>query len=248
MIYKICIGYDDAQPISYNVAQHSVLRHASEPVSITPLILETLPIQRRGLTKFSFSRFLIPYLMNYRGWALWIDADIIFVDDPIKVWRYADPSKAVIIAQDVPDFERSAMMLINCGHPDNRVLTPQYIDTATNLHEIGWTKEIGGFPANWCHLVGYAAESNDVKGIHYTCGIPGWAQTADCEHQEKWVTELRAMNSTKSWTEIMGKSRHAVQTDEGLVPIYKVTPPPSLSVTGDGIPLLTDGAIRYGNV
>jgi len=224
MIHRICIGFDDAQPLSYNVAQFSALRHASQPLAITPMVLETLPIKRRGLTKFSFSRFLVPYLMGFKGWALWMDSDIIFNADPVDLWDYAKPDMAVVIADTKMAFERSAMILFNCSHPDNRKLTPEYIETASDLHTIGWTKNIGHFPSNWCHLVGYDDPSTEVNGIHYTQGVPSDQLIRDCEHADKWLTEFRLMNSTKSWVELMGESVHAVQTESGPAPKYKAPP------------------------
>jgi len=78
-VFKIFIGYDERQAVSYTTLQHSILETASGPVSVTPLILSTLPITRRGLTPFTFSRFLVPWLCNYQGHALFLDADMFLV-------------------------------------------------------------------------------------------------------------------------------------------------------------------------
>ena len=61
---KVFIGYDPRQPVAYNVLQHSIVIRTEYPVSITPLVLETLPITRKGLTPFTWSRFLVPFLCN----------------------------------------------------------------------------------------------------------------------------------------------------------------------------------------
>lgn len=215
MIYKAFIGFDDAQPVSYNVAQFSLVRHASQPVSITPMVLETLPIKRRGLTKFTYTRFLIPYLMGFKGWGLWFDSDIIFNDDPIRIWDFADTSKAVIVAEEVMPFERAAIMLFNCAHPDNRVLTPEYIEGAEKLHQIGWTRHLGFFPRSWNHCVGYCPPTEDVSGVHFTQGLPIFPETEGSEHTDKWRLEHKLMNSAKPWAELMGNSVHAVEGPDG---------------------------------
>lgn len=64
---RVFIGYDPRQPLAYNVMQHSIARHSSVPVAITPLILDQLPITRRGLTEFTYSRFLVPALCDFKG-------------------------------------------------------------------------------------------------------------------------------------------------------------------------------------
>ena len=222
MNYRIFIGYDHRQNISYNVCQFSLFRRASEPIAITALVYEQVGIKRRGLTPFTYSRFMVPALCDYRGWALFMDADIIAQDDICDLWRYADPSKAVIIAESVKPFERAAVMLFNCGHPDNRTLTPEYIERAENLHTIGWTGAIGTFPERWNHCVGYAAPSDDPALIHYTMGVPAFKKTMDCEHQDKWMAEYKAMLSVSPWEELMGRSIHAVEIDGELQPRYKM--------------------------
>lgn len=222
MKYRIFLGFDPRQSVSLNVCQFSLFRRASEPLAITSLVLEQLPLERKGLTPFSFSRFLVPYLCDFHGWALFMDADIIAQDDICDLWRYIDPKKAVIVSEGVKPFERAAVMLFNCGHPDNRVLTPEYVERADNLHVIGWTQNVGFFPERWNHCVGYAEPREDPALIHYTMGVPAFKKTADCEHADKWLAEFRAMNSVATWDELMGPSIHAVEIEGELQPRYKL--------------------------
>ena len=74
---KVFIGYDPRQAVSYNVCQHSILIRTTRPVAIIPLVIETLPIKRVGLTPFTWTRFLVPYLSKYEGISIFLDADII---------------------------------------------------------------------------------------------------------------------------------------------------------------------------
>ncbi len=62
---QIYIGVDSRQPIAFTALAHSIMWRSSKPVSIAPLVLHQMPVQRRGLTEFTYSRFLIPHLMGY---------------------------------------------------------------------------------------------------------------------------------------------------------------------------------------
>jgi lipopolysaccharide biosynthesis glycosyltransferase len=63
------------------VLAHSIYKRASKPVSITPLVLSQLPIKRVGLTEFTYSRYLVPYLCGYEGLAIFMDADMLCLGD-----------------------------------------------------------------------------------------------------------------------------------------------------------------------
>src|SRR5262245_61429383 len=98
---RVFIGYDSRQAVLYNVAQHSILSRCSRPVSVTPIKLDQL----RGVferdrgslqsTEFSFSRFLTPYLSDYRGWALFMDCDTLLRGDLAELWALRDERYAV---------------------------------------------------------------------------------------------------------------------------------------------------------
>src|SRR5437879_2363173 len=96
---RIFIGYDPRQPIAYNVLQHSIIRHASRPVAITPLILAQLPIKRRGLTEFTYSRFLVPWLCHYQGQAVFLDSDMIVKGDIAELFFKFNADVAMMIEQ-----------------------------------------------------------------------------------------------------------------------------------------------------
>ena len=77
----VFIGYDHRQAISFTVLHQSILETASVPVRVSSLRLPTLPLKRAGLTPFTWSRFLVPWLMDYKGWALFLDVDILVRGD-----------------------------------------------------------------------------------------------------------------------------------------------------------------------
>lgn len=224
MDYRVFVGFEPRHAIGLTVTNFSLIHYASQPLQITPLVLATLPIERKGLTEFSFSRFLVPWLCGFRGWALFLDSDIIAYDDICKLWDLADPTKAVMVADGVPGFERAAVMMFNCAHPDNLDLTPIKIASMQGLHTISWTKEIGFFPESWNHCVGYSEPNEQPSLIHYTQGNPIWLETADCEHAAKWRDEYKAAVSTAPWVDLMGGSIHAFEAPDGTKqPKYKAT-------------------------
>lgn len=224
-VLNVFIGFDPRQAISYNVLQSSIIKRSSKPVAINPLVIEQLPITRQGLTPFTYTRFLVPYISGYKGWSLFLDADILLVDDIAKLFEYKDESKDIIVSKHSKRFEWASVMLFN--NERCKILTPEYIEQATDLHRIGWTSDenIGSFPGTWNHLVGYDVPNNDVSLIHYTQGVPAFEETQDCEHAAIWRREHQEMNSTIPWVDLMGRSVHAAALNGKLVPKYKVEPP-----------------------
>jgi len=224
---NIFVGYDPRQPVSYNVLAQSILTRSSQPVAITPLVIQQLPLKRQGLTPFTFSRFLVPYLNGFKGWALFLDIDMILMDDISKLFAMADSKYAVMVSKNKVRFEWASAILFNCAHPANQVLTPEFIETADRLHQISWLKddEIGEFPGEWNHLVGYDKPRTDAKLVHYTQGVPAYELTADSEYAKEWESEARALIQAMPWEVLMGNSVHAVTVDGKRVPRYKVEKP-----------------------
>lgn len=216
---RIFIGYDDRQKVTYNVAQQSLIDTCSKPISITPLVLPTLPITRRGLTPFTYSRFLVPHLCGFDGLALFMDADMLARGDVAELFELAESQRgrhAVWVAKNKLRFEWASLILFDCAHADNRALTPEFVQTADKLHVIGWTDAIGDLPLEWNHLVGYDEPNPDAKLIHYTQGIPAFPETQGTEHSGPWMDTARALMSTQPWEVLMGQSVHAKPVYERL--------------------------------
>lgn len=219
---RIFIGADPRQPVSLAVLAQSIYRLSSKPVAITPLVIDQLPLKRTGLTPFTFSRFLVPYLCNYEGWGLFLDADILVKDDIVKLFDMADDKYAVMVSKNEQHrFEWASVMLFNCAKC--KILTPDYVETASGLHTINWVEDnlIGDLPREWNQLVGYDEYRENPKLIHYTQGMPAYPLTQDCEYAIDWAQEHQYMNSIRPWEELMGNSIHAMDLDGKRVPKYK---------------------------
>ena len=142
------IGYDSKEDIAYRVCKYSLQKRSSVKLNIYSLKIEELiakklyfrSVDPLASTQFTYSRFLVPTLMNYRGWAIFCDCDFIFLDDISKIMDSLDPSKAIYCVQhDYTPKERhkmdgqkqtlyprknwSSFIVYNCDHPSNIQLT-----------------------------------------------------------------------------------------------------------------------------
>ena len=90
MKYKIFIGYDRKQHEASRVCEYSIRRHLKHPdlFDIQHLKVDELREQglyyndtRKASTEFSYTRFLVPHLCNYKGFALFVDSDFVFTTD-----------------------------------------------------------------------------------------------------------------------------------------------------------------------
>jgi len=216
---RVFIGYDERESAAFSVLAHSIQARASQPVSITPVMLSQLPgIYRREpsplqSTHFSFSRFLTPCLADYQGWAIFMDNDMLARDDIAKLWKLRDDRYAVQVVKHnhVPKEEVkfldkvqtkyakknwSSVMLMNCAQCT--ALTPDYVNTATGLelHQFKWLASdelIGEIPSAWNHLVGYDAPRRDASLVHFTIGGPYFEEYRDCEYAAEWFAERDRM-------------------------------------------------------
>ena len=102
---RVFIGYDDNEKVAFSVLSHSLLKHSTQPIAITPIRLqnikdvfvrERLKIQS---TEFAFSRFLVPYLCNYSGHAIFMDCDMLSWSDISALWRQRTTKYAVQCVQ-----------------------------------------------------------------------------------------------------------------------------------------------------
>lgn len=204
---------DPRQPIAVQVLAHSIYRRASKPVAITPLVLSQLPLKRVGLTEFTFTRYLAPYLCNYHGQAIFMDADMLCMGDVYELAELASPTAGVSVVKNKMRFEWPSLMVFN-NHLCKR-LTPELIETG-NPQTLDWSDEVGELPAEWNHCVGYDQPNPNTKLAHFTQGIPCFPEVRGCEYTDEWMAEARACASTVPWAEIMGSSVHAKPVLERL--------------------------------
>jgi hypothetical protein len=218
---RVFIGYDRKEPVAFGVLAHSINARASEPVAIAPVMLSQLghvftrarhPLQS---TDFSFSRFLVPHLCDYQGWAVFMDCDMLVVDDITKLWKLRDEKYAVQVVKhrhvpkeavkflDQPQtkYEKknwSSVMLFN--NAACRALTPDYVNSASGLelHQFKWLGDdarIGDIPHRWNHLVDYdpPRPAGELSLLHYTTGGPYFEAYRACGYADLWLAERERM-------------------------------------------------------
>lgn len=213
MTFRIFVGFDHRQPVAYNVCQMSILRHATKPVSITPLILPTLPIKREGLTPFTFSRFLVPWLCDYSGQALFMDSDFLARSDVTELFR--PTTDAVSVVKHERTFERPSLMLFNCDQCE--VLTPQFVESSKGIMRLEWADSVGDLAPEWNHLVGYDKPNPKAKLVHFTQGLPCYREYPklwNAEFGQEWRDCAKLCTETQSWETLMGTSVHVQYVKE----------------------------------
>lgn len=227
---KVFIGYDPAEIEAYRVAEYSLLRHASIPVSVTPLDADVLrmhglltrPVDSRNghydlmsnapaSTEFAVSRFLTPILAQ-SGMALFVDCDVVFLDDIAKLLDEANPDYAVQCVHhgyqpsttvkmiDKPQTRYpyknwSSVMLFHCDHPGNKRLSVDMINRwpGRALHAFQWLDIIGSLSPGWNWLVGEQPKPDPVHIAHFTLGGPWLGAWSAGQHDELWMAEHERM-------------------------------------------------------
>ena len=173
-----------------------------------------------GTNAFTMSRFLIPFLMNWNGTAIFMDgADMLLRWDIADLEALRDPYKAVQVVQH--EYESKAtrkyvgtameadnlpyarkgwasLMLINCGHYAWRRMTPSYLVKGNKLEALSFSwcpdEYIGELPAEWNWMPDIQGENQTAKLLHWTIGIPLFAEYSHMPHSDEWFEGLRQVN------------------------------------------------------
>lgn len=226
---KIFVGYDTREDLAFEICRHSLLKHATLPIEIIPI--KQAELRRSGIytrsrdltesTEFSFTRFLTPYLAGYEGWAMFVDCDFLYTADIRELVELIDDKYAIMCVQHdytpktatkmdgvvqttYPRKNWSSMVLYNCAHPKNRVLSPAVVNSQSGafLHRFMWLddKDIGSIPFTWNFLVGHneMPPNSHVlpKAIHYTSGGPWFDAWQSCDYAQEWFQEKEEYKRT----------------------------------------------------
>ena len=216
MINLFC-GYDSREAIGFHVFVHSVLTRASKPVAFHVLNEAGMPV---GTNAFTYSRFLVPYLMGFKGHAIFADAaDMVMLADVAELDALFDPTFVVQVVQhpnystrhkikyvgtsmQCPnrDYARknwASVMLMNCEHPYWRPITPEALATVAGLSllQFGGLKpaEVGALPPQWNRLADEGHPVDDAKVLHFTAGLPCFPHYKDAPAAHRWRDEYAKM-------------------------------------------------------
>jgi lipopolysaccharide biosynthesis glycosyltransferase len=214
-LVRLVVGFDVRETIAYHVFCQSVLEKATLPVSFLPLVEQSLACYKEthqdGSNLFTYTRFLTPFLMGFEGWAIFADGDMVCRRDIAELWKLRDSSKAVQVVkhdyltksstkylgnknENYPRKNWSSVVLWNCGHPENRCLTPDLVSSKNGsfLHRFQWLADslIGELDREWNWLAIEYDENPSANLIHYTLGTPCFRDYRDCSSSEHWHRAL----------------------------------------------------------
>jgi len=227
--FPVHVGWDSREDIAYRVCRHSLMARAGIPVTVSPIRQDAL--REKGLytrdvdplasTEFTYTRFFVPYLQNYRGWALFCDCDFLWLADIAGLVSLIDDRYAVMCVhhEHTPpetwkmdhrvqtQYARknwSSMVLYNCGHPANAVLTPEVVNRETGafLHRFQWLDDalIGAVPETWNWLEGWCDKParGTPAAVHLTRGGPWMEEWQDVEYADLWLREAEACRQAEA--------------------------------------------------
>lgn len=222
--FRIFVGFDPVESVAYHTLCHSILSRASIPVAITPLCLRSLgmfkrPRDPRQSNEFNFTRFLVPHLCEYEGWALFMDSDMMVRTDIAELLELCENQYACrVVKHDYeprntlkylgnvqyayPRKNWSSFVLWNCGHESNRTLRPHYVNTAEprDLHRFAHLpdSEIGELDIGWNWLEGeyslVGVDRSTIKNVHWTNFGPWLKGHEYVDFAEEWFVERKLMN------------------------------------------------------
>jgi hypothetical protein len=210
----IFVGYDPREAIAFHTCVNSIIRHATQPVAIMPLSLNLFSDYKEthsdNSNTFVYTRFLVPHLMDFQDWAIFIDGDMILRDDIVKLWNLREQDKDVMVVkhdyqtrmtekylgsknENYPRKNWSSVILWNCSSRPNRRLTPEFVQNATGaqLHRFSWITDdcIGTLPPEWNWLPDEYGANPAAKLLHYTLGTPCFHEFADTPQADEWHRE-----------------------------------------------------------
>lgn len=220
---RIFVGWDPREAEAYHVFCHSLIRHASKPIAIIPLVQQQLrdaglfwrSRDEKAATEFSMTRWLVPHLSGYEGVSIFADCDMLMQADIHEVVGIVDDAPVAVCQHDYlpksttkmdgqvqtvyPKKNWSSFMVFNNGHEKCRALTPELVSHPSHapsyFHQFFWLDTLapGALPLDWNWLVGEYERNPDAKNLHYTLGGPWFDQTKDCDCADLWLEERDRM-------------------------------------------------------
>jgi lipopolysaccharide biosynthesis glycosyltransferase len=227
---KVYIGYDKREDAAYQVAKSSLKRSSgidcealcderlravglyTRNVDARDGAFYDLPSQAPCSTAFATTRFLVPILCQ-RGFALFSDCDVIFMDDVSSILNEIEPGKAVYVVKHnhagdegmkmdgqkqtkYPRKNWSSVMLFDCDHPANKRLNLESVNRlpGRDLHGFYWLadSEIGVLNPRWNWLVNVSLRPESPAIAHFTLGGPWIPDWSGAKYDDLWLEHANA--------------------------------------------------------
>ena len=215
---NIVVGYDERESVAYHTCVESIISNSSTHVNITPLCLKHFKKYKEnhndGSNEFIYSRFLVPYLFKFKGWAIYIDGDMVCLDDIKNLWDLRDKKFAIQVVkheyktkmtkkyfgnnnQNYPRKNWSSVVIWNCEHKDNKCLNPDFVRRKSGafLHRFKWLSDnkIGELEKLWNWLAIEYDNEPKAKIVHYTLGTPCFDEFHNTSMSNYWIKYFKKM-------------------------------------------------------
>ena len=209
---RVFIGTDPSQLGAAEVLRQMILETSSLPVQVETMeklyIPSPLDVRQSQRTGFSFARWAIPELCDFKGRALYIDADMMVFSDIKELWEM--PLNGVTIAivdgRDTSycsdkakgNKNETSVMVLDCGKADWTLASLiagldgqyQYKDMMTDLCFLNEESILRSVPRRW-NSMDYWDET--VSLLHYT-NVPTqpWVATTN-SFGHVWVNHVKRL-------------------------------------------------------
>lgn len=222
---RLFVGWDEREEVGSHLFNSSVIHNSSLPVSITHLRKDSVARLygtdiAEGTNAFTLSRFLVPALCDFTGFAIFADgADMLCRGDIAELWAQKNPWYAVQCVQhdyqtrhprkyvgtqmEAPnrDYARknwASLMILFCGHMAWRRITPEWLAAQETIDVLQMKflpdDRIGTLPQTWNWLVDEYGPNPNARICHWTAGVPGFPAYAEQPHSDEWRTQLKRVN------------------------------------------------------
>ena len=220
---KIFIGFETEYPEAFEVCAESI-RQYNPNHEIIPLVkseleeqgLYTRPYQGES-TEFAFTRFLVPALCEWKGYALFCDGDFMWRCDPQEIEdlvKQSSESPSVWVVKHPPFLTTPHEKMkgkANMSYPKKYWSSLMYFNndkcfsltsdlvnswSGKDLHEFAWASTIGDLPAEYNAMVNYY-KFNSPKAVHFTDGGPWLDIHDDMLYSTEWLKHYKNLHKIK---------------------------------------------------
>jgi hypothetical protein len=178
---RVFVAATPAEWLPMRVLEFSIREHTSLPVELSAIyshkreIPQPKGVENRARTPFSFQRFLIPELCQFKGRAIYMDADMQVFKDIDGLWNQPFSDNHLLTVASGGQGRRSqfSVMLLDCEQLNWKIedivadLDSGKLEYRTLMFEMSVARKIGySVPVIWNSLEHYS--DGETALLHYT--------------------------------------------------------------------------------
>lgn len=198
MNIKIYIGCTSSE-LSQKICEYSIIsRHPTAQIEFIKkenLIGQGLCSNQDDLDDVTLFKYYVPLLNDFDGWALYCDSSVLFTVDVEKLICQSQDQYAIMVSNEQNHNARSAIILWNCRHIDNKKLVAEYINCSSkkDFKWFPWTtsQAVGqlGYEYNWLTNSYNELEHGVPKVLNFYAGGPWQDEHRHCLFGAYWEKE-----------------------------------------------------------